>query len=237
MKEEIKYSMLTPVEFSGRGSNRAIQWLFKCDCGNQIIRNLSAVRTGKTTNCGCASNRKGNGNNLTKDKYIEQAKKTHNSFYNYDNLIYTKMSDILIFDCPVHGKFSQRGSNHLQGRGCRDCGKEGGSYKKEEYIKKSKGKDSKIYLIKCWNSEEEFYKIGITIKEIKKRFRGCLMPYNYNIVYEYTSNAGFIWDLEVEHHRKYKDFKYKPKLSFAGQTECFSSELPIEEIVNNLNNG
>ena len=45
---------------------------------------------------------------------------------------------------------------------------------------------------------------------------------------------GYIWDLEKEHHRKYKEFHYKPEIYFKGITECFNLDLPIEEILSYL---
>ena len=33
-------------------------------------------------------------------------------------------------------------------------------------------------------------------------------------------------------HRKYKDYKYRPINWFGGHTECYTTKLPIEEIIN-----
>jgi len=34
-----------------------------------------------------------------------------------------------------------------------------------------------------------------------------------------------IYDLEKEYLKKYKTFKYYPKLSFEGKTECFTTKI------------
>ena len=58
----------------------------------------------------------------TKDTFIEKALAIHGQKYNYElvNYInsYSAKVDII---CPVHGKFSQLPSIHLQGSGCRKC--------------------------------------------------------------------------------------------------------------------
>ena len=51
-----KYGRLTAVKIIGISSREAktrTTWLFKCDCGAEIILNENAVRTGNTKSCGC----------------------------------------------------------------------------------------------------------------------------------------------------------------------------------------
>ena len=83
-----------------------------------------------------------------------------------------------------------------------------------------------------YNDNEIFYKIGKTTYTLKERFAGKSLPYNYEIVNTLTSNIEFIFDLEIELHRKYKDYKHKPSIDFAGRTECYNLQLPLEEIIN-----
>ena len=70
----------------------------------------------------------------------------------------------------------------------------------------------------------------------EKRFKKSSdVKYNIDIIYELKSfDAGYIWDLEKEHHRKYKEFHYKPEIYFKGITECFTLDLPVEEIITYL---
>lgn len=60
--------------------------------------------------------------------------------------------------------------------------------------------------------------------------------YNYKIIHKYICDAGCAWDLEKELHAKYKEFQYFPIDSFQGYTECFTTDLPIEEIKEYLKN-
>jgi len=61
----------------------------------------------------------------TKNKWIELAKNIHNNRYEYSDIIYYK-NKLLVKNiiCNIHGKFNQIGNNHLNGKGCPECGKE-----------------------------------------------------------------------------------------------------------------
>ncbi len=80
------------------------------------------------------------------------------------------------------GIFEQRPDGHLQTRGCKECGNESKfNFQRSSYIehfdKVSRGL-SNLYVILCRNNEEAFYKIGITLHSVEKRFKG-VMPYKY----------------------------------------------------------
>ena len=80
---------------------------------------------------------------------------------------------------------------------------------------------SHLYLIKCFNKNESFYKIGITVKTVKQRYAQD-MPYQYEVIGLVHGEGGYVWQQEKNTHRALKDFRYKPCLSFGGMTECFS---------------
>lgn len=48
-----KYNRLTVIEFDHSDKNRNDYYRFKCDCGNEIIRELGSVKYGDITSCGC----------------------------------------------------------------------------------------------------------------------------------------------------------------------------------------
>ncbi len=50
-----KFNKLTAVSYIDK--RRTHRWLFRCECGSLVIRNKSAVVTGKTKDCGCSVNR------------------------------------------------------------------------------------------------------------------------------------------------------------------------------------
>lgn len=77
-----------------------------------------------------------------------------------------------------------------------------------------------LYIVKIFNENEEFFKIGITTLSLRKRFEN--LPYKFEIL---KINFLSLYDaiiLEDILHKKYKNFKYVPKISFGGETECFN---------------
>ena len=71
--------------------------------------------------------------------------------------------------------------------------------------------------------KEEFYKIGITSRSIKKRFcNKQTMPYKYQVLQEIEDISENIWDFEV-FFKRLKFFRhYTPNIPFGGSlTECY----------------
>jgi hypothetical protein len=60
---------------------------------------------------------------FTKEMFILESIKVHNDKYDYSLVDYKKSSEKVIIVCKEHGKFEQRASNHLRGRGCYKCKK------------------------------------------------------------------------------------------------------------------
>lgn len=175
---------------------------------------------------------------FSKNKWITKLNTKHKGFYNYslfsDNPSYDKKEIII---CPIHNEFKQTVGSHSHGQGCPKCGLE--KVKKtnsenpktwtysswEEQSLKSKNFDSfKIYIIRCWNEEEEFYKIGRTFLTTKRRFQSKNeMPYNWEVIKEIKNELyRKICELEDNLKNKNKDYKYIPKISFGGMYECFT---------------
>lgn len=159
------------------------------------------------------------------NEFKNKANKRHNFYYNYDKTDYRGGSKSIIIICPIHGEFQQTPNNHLQGNGCRRCGVPG--YSKTDwlqYCNTHKNIEPKVYIIRCFNNNEEFVKIGMTTKSIFKRFQSNL-PYEYEVIKEIKGSPEFVYDLEHSLHSKYKDFKYLPLISFGGYTECFKISI------------
>lgn len=56
------------------------------------------------------------------EEFIAKAKKTHNNFYDYSKVVYTKSNEKITIICPMHGEFLQRPSDHLNSQqGCPKC--------------------------------------------------------------------------------------------------------------------
>ena len=171
---------------------------------------------------------------------IEQFKEKHNNFYSYPNYSYCGNRCLGKIECPIHGEFEQLTDVHLMGSGCTSCsfldGDRNNGYSRSGFISKAKGRECTLYLVRMFNDTEDFYKIGITSHSTEHRIKKSTdIKYNFEIVYEYKSfDAGHIWDLEKSNHREYKHYHYLPKIYFKGVSECFSSDLPTEEFIQNL---
>lgn len=159
------------------------------------------------------------------DHFLLRAKVAHGNTYDYSESVYKGVKKKIKIKCRDHGFFYQDVSNHLAGKGCPKCGLSGFSRSSYNDLckRRHKGK-SNIYLIKCFNENEEFFKIGITSsKRVNLRFPSKKsMPYNYHVVFFLQESSDFIWSIERKIHNINKKNKYKPKIYFAGETECYS---------------
>lgn len=165
----------------------------------------------------------------TKDEFIKEAKKVHNDVFDYDLVNYINVHKKVKIICKHHGIFEQSPSKHLRGSGCKKCARLINIYKKEDYIKLSPL--AILYLVRIYNGDEEFYKIGKTKNGVKMRLSNKIGIYNYEIINEYQSDSGNIFDMEIELHKKYNKYQYKPMSRFSGYTECYNLDLPINEII------
>lgn len=59
---------------------------------------------------------------LTREEYVKAAEAVHGDRYDYTDIVYKNIKSYVDIACKLHGKFTQRASNHLEGRGCRICG-------------------------------------------------------------------------------------------------------------------
>jgi hypothetical protein len=123
-------------------------------------------------------------------------------------------------------KFEQSAHVHLAGAGCPNCGLELNGWSRSKFTERCESGYGILYFVKIFNKSEEFIKIGITSVSINKRLKELKgKGYNYIILKETIIEAGKVWDMEKELHRKFKDFRYKPNISFGGETECFSMDI------------
>lgn len=81
-----------------------------------------------------------------------------------------------------------------------------------------------FYLIKCWNNNETFYKLGITMNNILTRYGTVRsMPYEWEILLELPGTAEAVYDMEVQFKTEMNEYHYKPKIGFNGSgTECYT---------------
>lgn len=185
--------------------------------------------------CGCpkcAKEYNGYCNVSNTKEFIEKANLKHGDRYSYENVVYVNSRTKVKINCSIHNVFYQTPNDHLDGCGCKKCYKllqkellNNWYYKNWEISgSKSKHFDSfKLYIIKCWDDIETFYKIGKTFRTIKDRFINKKdMPYNYEVTFSQVGTAQYISKLETIFKKLNKEFKYLPSKKFGGKYECFS---------------
>lgn len=178
----------------------------------------------------CGSKEHDEKRRYTTEQFIEKAKEVHGSTYDYSLVNYTNSRTKINIVCFVHGTFKQNPSVHILGRGCLKCSKEKDKWTHTKWRQAgeiSKEFDSfKVYVIKCWNNDEQFFKIGKTYHTVKRRFSSQLsMPYNYSIVRIFEGAAKEISILENKLQKENKNNKYTPNIWFPGITECFNKNI------------
>ena len=156
---------------------------------------------------------------------INMLKTVHGDLFEYDKLVYRKNSSNILIKCDKHGYFEQSFSNHMFGKGCKQCQIESGSFGKDSWCNKiSKNRNGKLYVLKFSHKDEIFLKIGITLRDVKSRYNYKNIPYDIETLYLIdTQEREFVWDLEKTIKNKFKPFSYDPVYPFEGsKTEVFN---------------
>lgn len=192
----------------------------------------------------CTIIKRADSQRLTITEFIKRCNKIHNNKYDYSKFEYKNDKSKSIIICPIHGEFKQAPQDHYRSGGCNLCGNlntskyqrenpNGWSYK--TWIKKaenSKSFDSfKLYVIKCYNENEVFYKIGRTFTTVNFRFRfKTQLPYKYEILKEIIGDPQEIVNLELKLKKEHKELKYISELKFDGRYECYKQINNIDGI-------
>ncbi len=171
----------------------------------------------------CANSKK----RVKVDDLIKDFNLIHNNKYTYTNIVYKNNKDILDIICPTHGVFKQSANYHKRGFGCPKCkcNTKGWGYTTWENAGKvsSNFDGYKLYVLKCYNTEETFFKIGKTFTKLTTRFSSTRsLPYTYEVLLVIRGSARYVSELEHKLHKLNKKHKYIPKIKFNGMYECFN---------------
>lgn len=180
--------------------------------------------------CGRKETGDKNSNPISKSHFLKLSRKSQKEVYDYTLIPETIPSTggFVKIICPLHGVFKQKAYVHMNGTGCNKCCYRG--YEREDYINhcvKYGYKTVSVYLIKIYNETECFYKIGITCKTVKERFRKLKgkTGYSYEVINIKKLPPDRAWDFELYIKRRYKHYKYHPLVKFAGSSECFKKVI------------
>jgi G:T-mismatch repair DNA endonuclease (very short patch repair protein) len=93
---------------------------------------------------GCSKCKYEEQNSNTKE-FILKAKQIHGSLYDYSETIYGQSKEKIIVICRIHGKFKQRASGHLKGKGCNLCAIDASKIGREDFIRRANEKHNNKY--------------------------------------------------------------------------------------------
>jgi hypothetical protein len=159
----------------------------------------------------------------TTAQFIEKASAIHNNKYDYSETVYVKSFSVVKIKCKSHGIFAQTARDHLSGCGCPDCGKTRlpGKYDDNYFLNSTKRQTTPaiLYLIQSFDCNIPFYKIGITVRTVTKRFSGKLKK--MKLVDFKTLPLHEAYKLEQTLLLQLSQYKYLPTQKFNGHTECF----------------
>jgi len=162
----------------------------------------------------CSTLINSNNQRFSREEFIDSCNSTHNSYYSYDNLDYTRMSDKIIVICPAHGDFSIRAQHHINGVGCSSCASHGFD----------KSKSAVLYYLKIHKGRA--YKIGITNRSVQDRF--LKKDFNHIEVLKtwHYENGEKAYHKEQDILKEFKFSKYQGiELLSSGNTELFNWDV------------
>jgi hypothetical protein len=177
---------------------------------------------------------------LGRHGFINMAKQKHNDFYDYSSVVYVNIDTKVKVVCPAHGEFFIRPKHHLSGYGCKLCHPRisfGFSLQSWVRYNSTINGTPLLYVLDIDFSQENFYKIGITSQSVAKRYYNSKFYYPFRILYSWTGNVHDVYLAELELKRNLKNYRYIPKLTNEGRTECFSL-IPssiLQEVIDKYN--
>ncbi len=159
---------------------------------------------------------------ISREDAIHRAKKRHGDKYDYSKVVFKTIRDKVEIICPDHGSFYQQMQSHFMKCGCPKCANYGFNPKLP----------SIIYFLKIQTVIATFWKIGITNRTVKDRFRK-----DYDSIQSgwfWHGNGDAIWEAEQELLRQYQSHKLSylfPLLQNGGDSECFTLNLPVKKVI------
>lgn len=160
----------------------------------------------------------------TLDEFIKEFDRIHNNSYTYKLPDKCKLSSTIEITCNQHGMFTASVRNHLINKsGCPTCAQIHKGWSRSSFLKAGAGRDCMFYVLKCYNDNEVFYKLGITSRTVKQRYAASsAMPYNYEVINTIQSDALTIWNIEKIFMKQLESCKYTPNTFFNGSIkECY----------------
>lgn len=103
---------------------RATSCLVDCLCGNKDVAvRLHSIKIGACVSCSanCPFSKRKQSAKTAAENFIQKAQEIHKNKYLYTDTLYINSRGKINIECPMHGLFIQRASDHLSGNGCFKC--------------------------------------------------------------------------------------------------------------------
>lgn len=157
------------------------------------------------------------------ESFIKISSKIHKGKFDYSKTKYSSSNKPVCINCPIHGEFWQNARRHMLGKGCVKCKQTspGGFHQGFFNLHPEwKNKNAILYSVEMTHGKEKFYKIGITTKTLKERFRE--LPYKFKVLNIKEGKLFSLWKQEQKMIRQNFKNHYKPLQKFSGSyRECF----------------
>ncbi len=106
---------------------------------------------------------------LTTEEFISRARRVHGIKYDYALVEYSGTFTLVKIICREHGEFEQKPNNHLDGHGCKTCGRLAGANARrsntEQFIAKAKRVHGDKYDYSLVRYERTDSKVKIVCRE------------------------------------------------------------------------
>lgn len=165
---------------------------------------------------------------MSLEEFKDRSNSIHKNKYDYSLVKFDSLKDYIDIICPLHSNFSQIANNHLNGNGCINCSNLLLGWTRTNFKLRCQQNNNGLgvfYIIRCFNEDEEFYKVGITSNSIPIRYNSqSSMPYDYEVIQEIKDVSDNVYNFEtlIKNYISFNGLKYAPLIKFGGSTtECF----------------
>jgi hypothetical protein len=156
--------------------------------------------------------------NYSTDSFIELAKGTHGSTYDYTQVQYVNSTTKVAIVCKEHGTFMQQPAEHLRGSGCSSC-------------------HNTTDVLYFWRIEgTDTYKLGVTgVTRLASRVQRVAAAHNIEAKILLAINLGHskATALERQLHKKLRGHGYQSELITCGDGHTEFFDLP-DSVVSEL---
>lgn len=182
----------------------------------------------------CGNEATANKRRFTKEQIVKRATDIWGDRFDYSQMEYTGILDRHEIKCNLCGEyFSQDLNNHINYKknGCPNC-KENRGWSRSQWIDFCNKKfidKAIVYFVRMFDENESFIKIGMPSMPLARRF-DSKTPYKYELIKIIYGTPEFVYNKEIELHRKFAKSRYHTLKSFKGEFECFSIDI-LKDII------